>query len=336
MRRVLFVLTLLIFIVAACAPQASATEQQSIIAERPTATPTRVHVDRPTATPTRVRVDLTPAQRAAFTALSGKLGLPLEKISLVSTESVTWPNGCLGIVRMGMMCTQAQVPGFRIVLEANGQKYEFHTNLDGSIIQLAGGAQISSDIEQTVIKQLATNLGLKESDISIVSSADVEFVDACLGVAMPEVMCAQVVTPGHIIVLEANGVQYEYHLSADGSRIQPATLALVWKREGGIAGFCDGLTVFLSGEVYANKCKPQAEGRMGTFANLLSPEQQKQFASWMATFAQSNLDASDPKGVSDRMVVTLEFFGNGTKPPARWQQQELFKFAQDLYRKLTK
>ena len=336
MRRVLFIITLLMFVSAACAPRASATEEPSIIVQRPTSTQTRLHVERPTATPTRVRVDLTPAQRAAFTTLSGKLGLPVEKITLVSTEAVTWPNGCLGIVRIGVMCTQAQVPGFRIILEANGYKYEFHTNLDGSIVQLAKGAQISNATEQTVIKQLADNLGLQESDISVVSSADVKFVDTCLGVAMPNVMCAQVVTPGHIVVLEANGVQYEYHLSEDGSRIQPATFALIWKREGGIAGFCDGLTVFLSGEIYASKCKPQADGRMGTFVNDLSPEQQKQFTDWIAMFGQAKVDASDPKGVSDRMVVTLEFFGNGTKQPVRWQQQELFKFAQDLYQKLSK
>lgn len=334
MRRVQFAMTLLALTLAACAPrvsapQASATEQQSIIVERPTAD------TRPTPTPTDVHTDLTPAQRAAVTTLSGKLGLPAEKISLISTDAVTWPDGCLGIVRIGVMCTQAEVPGFKIVLEANGQNYEFHTNVDGSIVQLAEGAQISGDVEQTVIKQLAANLGLQESDISVVSSADVEFNDACLGVAMPEVTCAEVVTPGHSIVLEANSVQYEYHLSADGSRIQPATLALIWKRDGGIAGFCDGLTVFLSGEVYANSCKPQTGSKMGTLANLLSAKEQEQFKTWLSTFAQSNLDASDPKGVSDRMFVTLEFYGNGTQKPARLQQQELFQFAQNLYQKLS-
>jgi hypothetical protein len=329
MRRVFFVVIFLASIISACAPQATPTEEQSLIITRPTPT-------RSASTPTHVSANLTPAQRAAITALSGKLGLPAGKIKLVSTEAVTWPDGCLGIVRMGVMCTQAQVPGFKIVLAANGQDYEFHTNVDGSTVRLAEGAQISSDTEQAVIKQLAANLGLRESDISIVSSADVQFVDACLGVAMPEVQCAQVVTPGHIVVLEANGVQYEYHLSDDGRRIQPATLALVWKREGGIAGFCDSLTVFLSGEVYANRCKPQADGRMGTLSDLLDAKERAQFDKWMATFAMSSLDASDPKGVSDRMVVTLQLFGNGSKPPARWQQQELFKFAQDLYQELTR
>ena len=189
--------------------------------------------------------------------------------------------------------------------------------------------------EKTVIEQLAANLGLQESDISVVSSEEVEFGDACLDVEMEGVLCAQVVTPGHIIVLEAKGIQYKYHTSADGSRVQPATLALVWKREGGIAGFCDTLTVFLSGEVYANQCKGQPEGKMGTLAQLLSATEQRQFSRWIADFGQLDLDASDPKGVSDRMVITLSLFGTGNKQPTESDQKALLGFAQNLYQKLA-
>ncbi len=321
MRRVLFVLIILMMLLTACTPEAAATEEATNVEEQPTPTP--------------IPVDLTPAERAAITALSEKLSLPVDKITLVSTEAVTWPNGCLGIVRMGVLCTQAEVPGFKIVLEANGQKYEFHTNQDGSIVQLAEGAQNTGDVEQEVIKPLATNLSLKESDISVVSSAEIEFPDACLGVAMPDVMCAQVVTPGHIIVLEAKDVQYEYHTNGDGSRVQPATFALTWKREGGIAGFCDNLTVFRSGEVYTSQCKGQSEGKMGTIASLLSASEQTQFNKWMAQFGNTNLDASNPVGVADRMVVTLNLFGNGTKQPTEAERQALFEFAQNLYEKIN-
>jgi hypothetical protein len=329
MRRVLFVMSLLLLVaatVAACGPAALPTQQP---AGEEASTPTE-----PSA-PTEIPVDLTPAQRAALTALSEKLGLSADKIKLLSTEAVTWPNGCLGIVRIGVMCTQAEVPGFKIVFEANGQKYELHTNQDGSVALLAEGAQDAGAAQQTVIKQLAMNLGLQETDISVVSDNEVEFPDSCLGVSMPDIMCAQMVTPGHIIVLEANGVQYEYHTSADGSQVQPATLALNWKREGGIAGFCDDLTVFRSGEIYTQQCKT-GDGKMGTFANSLSAQEQKQFSDWMTQFGEANLDASDPAGVADRMVVTLNLFGAGSKQPTKAEQQALFEFAQNLYQKLNK
>lgn len=189
--------------------------------------------------------------------------------------------------------------------------------------------------EETIIKQLTENLGLEESDITVVSSEETEFGDACLDVPMEGTMCAQVVTPGRIIVLEANGVQYKYHTSEDGSRVQPATLAMVWKREGGIAGFCDVLTVFLSGEVFASNCNAQDGGMMSIFTDLLSASEQKQFNEWIAEFGEAKLDASDPKGVADRMVVTLDFYGTGSEPPSQVEQQALFNFAQDLYQEVV-
>lgn len=191
-------------------------------------------------------------------------------------------------------------------------------------------------VEEAVSKQLAENLGLEEGEITVVSSKPVEFGDACLGVSMEGVKCAQVVTSGRTIVLEADGTKYEYHTSEDGSRIQPASLALVWKREGGIAGFCDTLTVFRSGEVFASKCGPQAEGTMGTFATLMTAREVQQFQSWIAEFEETQLDASDPKGVADRMVVTVDLFGVGTASPTESEQEDLFNFAQDLYHELNK
>ena len=321
MKRVLFMFTLLILISAACAPAGQLTEEPSIPSED--------------STPTRIPVDLSPAQLAAITALSEKLNLTADEITVVSTEAVTWPDGCLGIVRMGVMCTQAEVPGFKIILEAEGNTYDVHTNQDGSVVVLADGEQSTGSVEEAVIKQLAANLGLKESDITVVSNEIVEFSDSCLGITIQEVKCAQVTTPGRIIILEAKDVQYEYHTSENGTRIQPATLALTWKREGGIAGFCDRLIVFLSGEIYGSQCKSRPDGTTGTFAKLLSASEQRQFNAWMTKFGEVHVDASDPRGVSDRMEVMLDFYGLGSSKPSDTEQQAIFAWVQDLFQKLN-
>lgn len=84
--------------------------------------------------PALIATDLTPAQRAAIQALSEQHNIAIEQIKLVSTDAETWPDGCLGISFPGMMCTQALVDGFRILLSANGQEYEYRTNLDGSLV----------------------------------------------------------------------------------------------------------------------------------------------------------------------------------------------------------
>lgn len=322
MKRFVWLSILSVWILSACAGGAQPTEQSFIPIDGLRPTPTQ-------------QVELTPAERAAVSRLSSVLNLPPEEISVVSTEAVEWPDGCLGVQRPGVMCTQAIVPGYRIILQAGDEQLEFRTNESGSQVVQVGSDSSSSLLEEAIVAQLASNLGLDAGEISVLSSSDVEFPDSCLGVEIQDVPCAEVITPGKIIVLEANDLQFEYRVSADGSRVQPATLALVWTREGGIAGFCNRLTVFLSGEVYASDCRSeQSEGTMKLFADVLSATEQQQFFEWIQEFEQVSLDASDPKGVSDRMLVTLEFYGSGESQPTKAEQQALFEFAQNLYLEL--
>jgi hypothetical protein len=330
MKKFFAMFVLLIWTLTACAPQAQPTEQPLLPNEDSYPQDSYPNGDSSSEVP----ANWTPAQQAAVTLLSQTLNLPPGQITLISTEAVEWPDGCLGIRKPGVMCTQAIVPGYRIILEANGVQYEVRTNEDGRVV---ASEPITADgpvVQDTLVTQLSTNLGIKPSAVSIVSVAETEFADACLGVAMQNVMCAQVLTPGQIIVLEANGRQYEYHVSADGSRIQPATLALTWSREGGIAGFCDSLTVFLSGEIYGNQCKSQPDGTMGTFTATLSAGERQQFETWVKELGQVNLDASDPEGVSDRMVVKVEFYGAGKGSLSQTNEQALLNWAQAVHQKL--
>jgi len=192
-----------------------------------------------------------------------------------------------------------------------------------------------SPLEYKLAKQLAENLDLSINDISVFENKEFEFSDACLGVAMQDVMCAQVMTPGRVIVLEADDVQYEYHTDEDGTQIQPATIALTWSRDGGFAGFCDRLTVFLSGEIYASQCGSQSE-EVGTFASLLSQDERESFSVWVEKYRVVILDASDPKGVADGMSLVIEFHGMGKSKPGQPAQQEIFTWAQELFQKLYK
>lgn len=74
---------------------------------------------------------------AAKEALSQVTGTALDDITLLAVEDVEWPDGCLGIYQPGQMCTQAIVPGYRVTLEADGQRYEFHTDRTGRRVILA-------------------------------------------------------------------------------------------------------------------------------------------------------------------------------------------------------
>jgi hypothetical protein len=235
MRRVLLVITSLILMITACAPESAATEEPPIMDEEPTTT--------------QSSVDLTPAQRAAISALSSNLGLPADKITLVSTEAIDWPDGCLGVPEEGLVCTQAITPGFRIILDADGREVEYHTD-------------------------------------------------------------------------------------EDGTNIRPATVLMTWKREGGIAGFCDFMTIYLSGEVHGSSCN-QSQYVEQRLIDILSVEEIAKLDKWVKDYGNVDIDASDPKAVADRMVVTLTFMGLGSQATiSSAVEQDLLKYAQDLNQRL--
>jgi hypothetical protein len=79
--------------------------------------------------------DLPPqAVLEAVDRLSQELGVTVEEIEIVEFEQVEWPDACLGVPQEGQACAQVITPGFRVVLEANGQQYEFRSDQEGVII----------------------------------------------------------------------------------------------------------------------------------------------------------------------------------------------------------
>ena len=336
MEKLISLISFVMLFLAACEPEYIPTPPTMLAPSTQAAVSTNIPLStnrpQPTSIPlaTQGPLRVNPAQRAAITSLSSTLNLPADQIKVISAQAVTWPNGCMGVQRMGVICTYHQVSGYIIVLAVNSKQYEFHTNRDGSEIVPSEGIQTSGTAQDVVKKYLASALGMDTGQITVASDTEVEWPDSCLGVAQDGVMCAMIVTPGHLITLQANSLQYEFHTNEDGSEIQPATLALTWKRNGGIAGFCDNLTVYLSGEVSGDNCK--ADVRNG---KLLSTEM-TQLETWITQFGQINLDASDPANASDRMTRQLSLFGNGGAQPSRADPQALFSWAQDLYLRLYK
>ena len=73
----------------------------------------------------------------ARAALAERLQTDPDTIKLVSVEAVDWPDGCLGVQTPGVMCTMVITPGYRVILEADGKQYEYHTSASGDAVRLA-------------------------------------------------------------------------------------------------------------------------------------------------------------------------------------------------------
>jgi hypothetical protein len=65
-------------------------------------------------------------EAAAIADLAGRQGVGPSAITTVSVAEVTWRDGSIGCPQPGVAYTQALVPGIRVVLELDGQRYEYH------------------------------------------------------------------------------------------------------------------------------------------------------------------------------------------------------------------
>jgi hypothetical protein len=343
-RPVLYLLILIFMLLAACASPAETqlpTEAPSATIQAPSETPepppsATQPAPSPTARPTHIPVDVPPAQRAAVQALADALGISINQVKVASAEAIDWPNGCLGVQRMGVMCTQQIVPGFRIILEANGQQYEYHTNSSGSQVVPAGDQQpipASNSAVKAATRDLANALGEPQDRVSLVSAAIIEWPNSCLGIQPTNIACAAIVTPGYLILLEASGHQYEYHTSAAGDQVVPATLGLSWTRQGGLAGFCDEMQIYLPNKVNASNCKPQGSASSADLSELISSSEMDQFNQWLDAFGALSLTQKDP-AVMDAMTQTLLLQGFGHGQPDSAQQQAMFNWAQMVLTKM--
>ncbi len=85
---------------------------------------------------TPISIDDLPASlqavaRKAIALLSDQLSLDPGEIQLLSAAAVTWSDSSLGCPRPGMAYLQVLTDGYRVVLSANGQAYDYHANKNG-------------------------------------------------------------------------------------------------------------------------------------------------------------------------------------------------------------
>lgn len=80
------------------------------------------------------------ANRAAQ-ALAESLSIDVEAVEIVSVQRVEWRDSSLGCARPGQNYLMVITPGFRIMLEADGEQYEYHSDMQGNMVRCGGNVQ---------------------------------------------------------------------------------------------------------------------------------------------------------------------------------------------------
>lgn len=360
---------------AACmpvAPEAGSTqspteEATEEVAAEPTASPTEEPTQEPTAEATEEATAESGEEASGGDGmdiaalvqenLAQQLQIDVDQIEVVSVEPVEWSDACLGVYTADMMCAQVITPGYLVIVAVDGQQYEVHTNSDGSFMQLASAPEANvGDVliswQQTFDICQAAQFGrdgvaygpcmgvMMSGKLS--SEREAELGDFIATYASFEAeTAAGSVTLNGLGSTEASPA--EQRMIAEWASIvtQEAAagrggaswgLAFAWHREGGIAGFCDELTAYVTGQLYATSCQGETAEDLG--ARRMSAEELAQLYAWVDEYAPFEF-IQDDGDVADAMKVTLAFSGRGNTEADEATQQAIVAFAQELYGTLS-
>lgn len=180
----------------------------------PTAAPT-THAN-PTATPQppeeKEKDGYPPAVSAARKALADRLGIALDDVSVVESDAVDWPDSSLGCPQPGYDYLQVITPGYRVILEALGQRYDYRTDDESHAVAcgVSWPAEAQALVDQAVA-DASQRSGAPSTCVQVLAVEAVDWADGCLSCASEKEACPDVITPGYRLILQARGRVFEYH-----------------------------------------------------------------------------------------------------------------------------
>ena len=311
----------------------------------------------PQATPSPTGMDgAEKAVQGAITALAAQYQIDKNAITLQEYQSVEWPDGCLGFQKVGVMCAMHVTDGYRITLTANQQIYEVHTNLDGSEtviipgpIPQSAGLSFTTNTNDTCQAFIFTKTHEAAYGPCGNEFAPVNFVDDIRTTELNHYTTTYqsftMVSPqGYLNFIgngsmEASPAEMQSILrwaELASGEIQSGTevtndlnngLIFTWHREGGIAGFCNDLSVYATGKAVATDCTHETEQLIGV--GWLNKDQLGQLYQWEQELAWFEYDPQST-ATADAMQIYVNFNGNGDIVTES-DQQAVASFAQEIY-----
>ena len=301
---------------------------------------------------------------AARQLLAQQLHVDLDQVKAVAYEPTEFPDSCLGLALPGVMCAQVITPGYVVTLEAEGQKYVFHTDDNGTNVRLAEAPPVNVN-DAAIVWQHEENTGCQTATIG----PDTVAFGVCGGPQAPGKFAGDVraqafanyvstyasfgaMTPAGQITFTGKGstqaTPAEQRMIAEFARLAALEAAggrsgaaygliLAWHREGGIAGFCDDLTVYVTGDVFATSCRGNQPSELGR--GRLNAAQLAQAFEWVDRLKSFEGEQSDAKPgepmPADGMLTRLIFAGNGAAEPTESDKTMIQALASDLFASLS-
>ncbi len=196
------------------APQTAPANQETTMSGEGTGTPMLPLAERPN------EASLAAADLAARLEVSAEA---VEVLQVTTQEMSSADLGCPSAP--GKMTAEPAgiVLGKEVVLRCGGETYVYHVHGRRAVLcegiapkSVAEAAKLPDASEVALaaaLEDLASRLSLDKDAIEVLSVEKRTWNDASLGCPEPGKMYAQVITPGFLVRLEAEGAAYEYHTS---------------------------------------------------------------------------------------------------------------------------
>ncbi|MEH1845068.1 MAG: hypothetical protein V7L25_08715 [Nostoc sp.] len=165
-----------------------------------------------------------PVTKAVLRDLTRKQGILTRELQIIDYNQQTWRNGCLELPQPDQLCTQALVPGWRLVVSNDKQNWIYHTNSNGRSLRLAS-ANTSSDklpesVKNAVLQAASKRLQQPISQLTIIQAQQQTWRDGCLELPNADEFCTQALVSGWRVVVSRGEQTLVYHTNQTGSAIR--------------------------------------------------------------------------------------------------------------------
>ena len=290
--------------------------------------------------------------------LARQLGLDPAAVRIVSVEPMEWPDSCLGAGGPAESCALVVTPGYKLTFEADGRTYVYHTDPSGyqfrlvtapepalgeTIIAWTGQAEDGS-CREAVFGTEGLAFGRCGGELLgtsyVKQTRQAELVDFAARYASFDAP-----TPTGTIRFMAQGptaaapaeqrmlAEWAWLVQWEAQNGGPITWseALAWHREGGIAGFCDDLTIDVTGEATARSCAGGQQVKLGR--THLDAAQLTDLYRWIDSLQPFQVENSDP-ATADAMTIRLAFNSVGPGQASDADIRAIADFAARVYREI--
>lgn len=299
--------------------------------------------------------DLPPAVLSVREAFARQLQLEPSAVAVIEAEAVDWNDSCLGAPNPAEMCAMAITPGYRLIFEANGDRYELHSDASGSNFRLVAGP--TAEVGDVLLDWVGAS-ALGECQHLTIGSEGVAFGRCYTPVRMQtalslgdragelETLLATyapftATTQAGDITLNGTGAgeaaPSEQRMLAEWAQMVGLEVAagrtsnangllVAVLQQGGIGARCTNLSIYLSGMAYAADCT--GEVGMNYPAVRLDAAQLEQIYTWQDTLAP--FENQRAVGAADTMTTTTLFAGRGFAEATEADQDAMEALAAEL------